>query len=250
MAQHAADTGSLVQLRGVNKHVGMVQVLNDIDLDLDRGEVVAVLGPPGSGTSTLCRAISGTERIDSGRITVDGHPLPRRGRERARIRAGIGFGVGMVVQPFGFTGYRTVLENVASGRFRWWEAATPPSARRRARALLERVGAAEHAARYPDELDQEQQQLVATARALAGDPKLVLFDQPTPALPPELARGLAAEGLGLLLATDLPGLARSAADRVVFMDGGRILEQSAPAEFFAVPRTARARDFLARAPKC
>jgi glutamate transport system ATP-binding protein len=249
MAQHAADTGSLVQLRGVNKHVGMVQVLNDIDLDLARGEVVAVLGPSGSGKSTLCRAIGGTERIDSGRITVDGQQLPHRGRARARIRAGVRFGVGMVFQPFGFISHRTVLENVASGRFRWWEAATPPGARRRARALLERVGAAEHAASFPWELDEEQQQLVATARALAREPKLVLFDQPTPTLPPELTRGLADEGLGLLLATDEPSLARSAADRVVFMDGGRILEQSAPAEFFTVPRTARARDFLARTPK-
>ena len=250
MAQHAADTGSLVQLRGVNKHVGMVQVLNDIDLDLGRGEVVAVLGPSGSGKSTLCRVINGAERIDSGRITVDGQALPAHGRERARIRAGIGVGVGVVFRPFGFTSYRTVLENVASGRFRWWEAATPPGARRKARALLERVGVAEHAARFPWELDEEQQQLVATARALAGEPKLMLFDRPTPALSAELARGLAAEGLGLLLATDEPGLARSAADRVVFMDGGRIIEQSAPTEFFTAPRTARARDFLARAPKC
>ena len=249
MAQHAADTDSLVQLRGVNKHVGMVQVLNGIDLDLARGEVVAVLGPPGSGTSTLCRAISGTERIDSGRITVDGQQLPRRRREQAGIRAAAGIGVGLVGRPYGFTGHRTALENVASGRFRWWDAATPPGARRRARALLERVGAAGHAAGYPAELDQEQQQLVATARALAGDPKLVLFDQPTPALPPELARSLAADGLGVLLATDDPRLARAAADRVVFMDGGRILEQSAPTEFFTVPRTARARDFLARTPK-
>jgi glutamate transport system ATP-binding protein len=249
MAQPAADSGSLVQLRGVSKHVGMVQVLNDIDLDLARGEVVAVLGPSGSGKSTLCRAINGTERIDSGRITVDGQPLPWRRRERARIRAGISVGIGVVSRPFQFTSYRTVLENVAAGRFRWWEAATPPGARRKARALLERVGAAEHAARFPWELSEEEQQLVATARALAGDPKLMLFDQPGPGLPPELPRSLAADGLGLLLATDEPGLARSAADRVVFMDGGRIIEQSPPDEFFTVPRTARARDFLARTPK-
>lgn len=250
MAQPAADAGVLVQLRGVNKHVGMVQVLNDIDLDLARGEVVAVLGPTGSGKSTLCRAINGTERIDSGRITVDGQPLPLRRRARARIRAGVGVGVGVVFRPFGFDAYRTVLENVATGRFRWWGPASPPGARRKARALLERVGAAEHAASFPWELSDDEQQLVATARALAGDPKLMLFDRPSPTLSLELTRSLAADGLGLLLATDEPCFARSAADRVVFMDGGRIIEQSPPAEFFTVPRTARARDFLARTPKC
>ena len=243
MAQRAADTGSLVQLRGVNKHVGMVQVLNDIDLDLARGEVVAVLGPSGSGKSTLCRAINGAERIDSGRITVDGHQLPRRGRELARIRAGIG----VVFQPFGLIASRTVLENVTVGRFRLWPSAVPPGARRRARALLEQVGAAEHSGKYPWELSDEQQQRVATARALAREPKLLLFDGPNPALSRELARGLAADGAALLLATDQPAFARSAADRVVFMDGGRIIEQSSPDEFFTVPRTTRARDFLARA---
>jgi glutamate transport system ATP-binding protein len=241
MAQRAADSRMLVQLRGVNKHVGMVQVLNDIDLDLARGEIVAVLGPSGSGKSTLCRAINGAERIDSGRITVDGQTLPRRGRELARVRAGIGG----VFQPFNLVACRTVLDNVTFGRFARWKG-TAPGARRRADALLEQVGAAEHAAKYPWELSEEQQQRVATARALARDPKLMLFDGPNPALSLELARSLADDGVGLLLATDEPAFARSAADRVVFMDGGRIIEQSSPDEFFTVPRTVRARDFLAR----
>lgn len=242
MAQSAADTGFLVQLRGVDEHAGMVQVLRNIDLDLSPGEVVTVLGAEGSGNSTLCRAITGAERIDSGRITVAGQSLPRRGRELARFRAGIG----AVFHPFSFTSYRTVLENVAAGRFRWWESAITPGARRKARGLLERVGLAEHAARFPWELTEEQQQLAATARALAQDPRLMLFDGSAPPSP-EFTRGLADEGLGLLLATDEPDFARRAADRVVFMDGGRIIEQSSPAEFFTVPRTIRARDFLARA---
>ena len=242
MAQHAAETGSLLQLRGVSKHVGMRQVLNDIDLDLGRGEVVAVLGPADSGKSLLCRAINGRERIDSGRITFDGQALPRRGRLLARARAGIG----VVVPPFDLTANSTVLENVALARLRWWQPATP-GAKRRAHALLEQFEVAQHEARYPWELSEEEQRRVATARALAGEPKLLLFDEPVPVLSPELARELAAKGMTLLAATDELGFARSTADRVVFMDGGRIIEQSSPDEFFTTPRTSRAQDYLARA---
>lgn len=241
MADQAADTGSLVQLRGVSKHVGMVQVLNDIDLDLARGEVIAVLGPVGSGKSTLCRAINGLERIDSGRITVDGKQLPRRGRELARVRAGIG----VVSAPFGLVPHRTVLENVVLGRFRLWQAATPGT-RRRARGLLERFELEEHAARYPWELSEDEQQRVAMARALARDPKLMLLDEPALGLSADLLRGLVSDGMTLLVATCEPCLARRAADRVVFMDGGRIIEQSPADEFFTAPRTSRAHAFLAR----
>jgi glutamate transport system ATP-binding protein len=241
MAEQAADTGSLVQLRGVSKHVGMVQVLNDIDLDLARGEVIAVLGPAGSGKSMLCRAINGLERIDSGRITVEGRPLPRRGRELARMRRDIG----VVSPPFGLAPHRTVLENVVFGRFRLWQAATPGS-RRRARALLERFELEDRAGRFPWELSNDQQQRVAMARALAAEPKLMLVDEPALGLSPELLRGLAADGMTLLVATGEPGLARRAADRVVFMDGGRIIEQSPTDDFFTTPRTSRAHAFLAR----
>jgi len=245
--QQGGEAGSLVALRGVSKRAGMVQVLHEIDLDLAHGEVIAVLGPSGAGKSTLCRAITGLERIDSGTITMDGQPLPRRRRGLARVRADIG----VVVQSINLFDYRTVLQNVTFGqaRVRWQAAA---EAERRALALLERVGIAEHAARYPWELSGGQQERVAIARALAAGPRLMLFDEPTRAAAPPTAddmptvlRSLAADGVATLVATRDAAFARSAADRVVFMSGGRIIEQGPPEEFFTMPRTARARDFLA-----
>ncbi len=238
----------LIVLSGVNKHFGPVHVLKDIDLTVDRGEVVVVIGPSGSGKSTLCRAVNRLEPVDSGTITIDGVPLPAAGRELARLRAD----VGMVFQSFNLFAHRTVLENVtlAPVRIRGQQ---PEVAERRARELLERVGVADHADKMPAQISGGQQQRVAIARALAMDPKAMLFDEPTSALDPEMInevlevmRRLAADGMTMIVVTHEMGFARSAADRVVFMADGRIVEDRPPAEFFAAPDSARARDFLAK----
>ncbi|WP_308190605.1 amino acid ABC transporter ATP-binding protein [Streptomyces sp. HPF1205] len=238
----------LIVLSGVNKHFGPLHVLNDIDLTVRRGEVVTVIGPSGSGKSTLCRAVNRLERVDSGTITIDGRPLPDGGRELARLRAD----VGMVFQSFNLFSHRTVLDNVAlapvkvRGRSR-------EEAEARAHELLERVGVTGQAGKYPAQLSGGQQQRVAIARALAMDPKAMLFDEPTSALDPEMInevldvmRGLAADGMTMVVVTHEMGFARSAADRVVFMADGRIVEEQPPADFFTAPHSARARDFLAK----
>ena len=262
--QRADGTGNqVVSLRAVNKRHGLVQVLNGIDLDLPGGQVTVLLGPPGAGKSTLCRAVGGTERIDSGSITVTGEP-PRR---RHRLP---------VAEPDSLIAHRTVLQNVASAgprrRTRLWRPGRADGGLR-ASALLERVGAGAYAAYFPCELSDELRQRVAIARALAAAPAVLLVDRPTalagalpaqaapppeeevpphPALPappplPALLRSLAADGLAVLVATGDPAFARATADRVVFMEGGRIIEQGAPEDFFTTPRTARARAFLSTA---
>ncbi|MYT30380.1 MULTISPECIES: amino acid ABC transporter ATP-binding protein [unclassified Streptomyces] len=239
---------ALIELRGVNKHYGALHVLQDIDLTVARGEVVVIIGPSGSGKSTLCRTINRLETIESGTILLDGVPLPQEGRALARLRAD----VGMVFQSFNLFAHRTVLDNVtlAPVKVRRQRKA---DAERRARALLDRVGLAAHAAKYPAQLSGGQQQRVAIARALAMEPKALLFDEPTSALDPEMInevlevmRQLAREGMTMVVVTHEMGFARSAAHRVVFMADGRIVEDRAPEEFFAAPRSARARDFLAK----
>jgi glutamate transport system ATP-binding protein len=237
-----------VVVEKVNKWFGALHVLRDIDLTVDAGEVVVVLGPSGSGKSTLCRCINRLEHVDTGTISVDGVPLPEEGRELARLRAD----VGMVFQSFNLFAHKTVLQNVTLGPVRSRGLARE-KARVRAMELLERVGIVDKADRYPAELSGGQQQRAAIARALAMEPKLMLFDEPTSALDPEMIKEvldvmieLASEGTTMIVVTHEMGFARSAARRVAFMDEGRIVEVAPPDRFFDRPDTSRARDFLSK----
>ncbi|MET8013203.1 amino acid ABC transporter ATP-binding protein [Streptomyces sp. NPDC005271] len=239
---------ALVALSGVNKHFGALHVLQDIDLTINRGEVVVVIGPSGSGKSTLCRTINRLETIDAGSITIDGKPLPQEGRELARLRAD----VGMVFQSFNLFAHKTVLENVAMGQVKVRKA-NKKAAEEKARKLLDRVGVGAQADKYPAQLSGGQQQRVAIARALAMDPKVMLFDEPTSALDPEMInevlevmQQLARDGMTMIVVTHEMGFARSAANRVVFMADGRIVEEAEPDQFFNNPRSDRAKDFLSK----
>jgi glutamate transport system ATP-binding protein len=238
----------LVELRGVNKHFGRLHVLRDINLQVAAGEVVVVVGPSGSGKSTLCRTVNRLEPVDSGSIFLDGEEIPVEGRALTRLRAD----VGMVFQSFNLFGHRTVLDNVTLGPRR---ARGVPRVRaeQRARELLDRVGVADQAGKRPAELSGGQQQRVAIARALAMDPKVILFDEPTSALDPEMISEvlavmveLAGTGMTMIVVTHEMGFARQAADRVVFMDAGSIVEVATPDEFFTATRSERARDFLSK----
>ncbi|MEU6220164.1 amino acid ABC transporter ATP-binding protein [Streptomyces sp. NPDC047022] len=238
----------LVVLSSVNKHFGALHVLQDIDLTIARGEVVVVIGPSGSGKSTLCRTINRLETVDSGQILIDGKPLPQEGKELARLRAD----VGMVFQSFNLFAHKTVLENVMLGQVKVRKT-DKKAAEEKARALLDRVGVATQADKYPAQLSGGQQQRVAIARALAMDPKVMLFDEPTSALDPEMInevlevmQQLAREGMTMVVVTHEMGFARSAANRVVFMADGRIVEEAAPEQFFSNPRSDRAKDFLSK----
>jgi len=239
---------ALIVLESVNKWFGPLHVLDDVNLSVARGEVVVVIGPSGSGKSTLCRAINRLEPIDSGTITFDGRPLPAEGRALARLRSE----VGMVFQSFNLFAHKTILQNVMIG---------PVKVRReksvevhdRAMALLERVGIANQAEKYPAQLSGGQQQRVAIARALAMQPKALLFDEPTSALDPEMVgevldvmTSLARDGMTMVVVTHEMGFARHAANRVVFMADGQLVEQAPPAEFFASPKSDRAKDFLSK----
>jgi len=238
----------LVVMRGVNKHFGQLHVLRDVETTVARGEVVVVIGPSGSGKSTLCRAINRLEPIDSGEIIFDGRPLPVEGRELARLRAD----VGMVFQSFNLFSHKTIVQNVTLGpvkvRHRPKE-----EAEKRAMQLLERVGIADQAGKLPGQLSGGQQQRAAIARALAMEPKLMLFDEPTSALDPEMIKevldvmvDLAEEGMTMVVVTHEMGFARRAADRVVFMADGTLVEQAPPDEFFSAPKSERAKDFLSK----
>jgi glutamate transport system ATP-binding protein len=238
----------LVVLERVNKHFGPLHVLVDIDLEIQRGEVVVVLGPSGSGKSTLCRTINRLETIDSGRILLDGVPLPEEGKALAKLRSD----VGMVFQSFNLFAHKTILDNVTLGPVKV-RRQPRKEAEERARELLERVGIAAQADKLPAQLSGGQQQRVAIARALAMSPKVMLFDEPTSALDPEMInevldvmKGLARDGMTMVVVTHEMGFARHSANRVVFMDGGRIIEQAPPDEFFARPATERAKDFLSK----
>ena len=244
----AAAGQPMVVLSGVNKHYGANHVLRDIDLTVNRGEVVVLLGPSGSGKSTLCRTVNRLETIDSGTITVDGVPLPAEGRELARLRSD----VGMVFQSFNLFAHKTALDNVVLAQVKVRKKAKAEAVAT-ARALLERVGLAAHADKFPAQLSGGQQQRVAIARALAMEPKLMLFDEPTSALDPEtvsevldVIRALAADGMTMIVVTHEMGFARSAADRIVFMADGALVEESTPEEFFTAAESERARDFLAK----
>ena len=238
----------LVVVDQLHKWFGDVHALDNVDLTVGRGEVVVVLGPSGSGKSTLCRCINRLERPDSGTVTIDGAVVPEEGKALARLRAD----VGMVFQSFNLFAHKTVLQNVTLGPVKVRKMSRA-AAKDKAEALLERVGIADKAQRYPAELSGGQQQRAAIARALAMDPKVMLFDEPTSALDPEMISEvldvmleLADEGTTMVVVSHEMGFARSAARRVIFMDQGRVVETAPPDQFFTNPGTDRAKDFLAK----
>jgi glutamate transport system ATP-binding protein len=233
----------------VNKWFGDLHALKDIDLSVDRGEVVVIIGPSGSGKSTLCRTLNRLEPADSGTITIDGVALPEEGRELAKLRAQ----VGMVFQSFNLFAHKTVLENVTLGPVKVRKL-SKADAKAQSMQILERVGIADKAHRYPAEISGGQQQRAAIARALAMEPKVLLFDEPTSALDPEMIKEVldvmlelaSEEGTTMIVVSHEMGFARSAARRVVFMDEGRIVETATPEEFFVRPKSERAQDFLGK----
>ena len=238
----------LLQMERVNKWFGDLHVLQDVDLEVDQGEVVVVVGPSGSGKSTLCRTINRLEPIDGGTIRLEGRPLPSEGRELARLRSD----VGMVFQQFNLFAHRSVLDNVTLGPIKV-RGQSRQEAERRAHELLTRVGVDNQANKLPAQLSGGQQQRVAIARALAMDPKLMLFDEPTSALDPELVgdvleamKQLAKDGMTMIVVTHEMGFAREVGDQVVFMDQGVVVEKGVPTEVFANPRHERTKAFLSR----
>ena len=248
----ASDTAGpsppMIRVVGVDKHFGPLHVLKDINLEVAKGQVVVVLGPSGSGKSTLCRTINRLEPIDSGTIEVDGQPLPAEGKALARLRAD----VGMVFQQFNLFAHKTIVDNVMLAPTKVRKV---PSAQARTTAmeLLERVGITDQAQKYPAQLSGGQQQRAAIARALAMRPKVMMFDEPTSALDPEMVQEvldvmitLARDGMTMFVIPHEMGFARRAANRVVFMDEGEIVEDSVPGEFFTAPKTNRAKDFLGK----
>lgn len=239
-------TVPMIELRHVEKHYGDLHVLRDISLSVRKGEVVVIIGPSGSGKSTLCRSINRLEPIDSGEILLEGEPIPQEGKKLAELRTQIG----MVFQSFNLFAHMSVLDNVTLGPV---DVLKKPrkEAREEALQLLERVGVRNQAGKVPAQLSGGQQQRAAIARSLAMHPKVMLFDEPTSALDPEMIQEvlnviaeLAKEGMTMLIVTHEMNFARRVADRVIFMDGGQIVEENAPALFFSHPETQRARDFL------
>ncbi len=242
------DAAPLVVLADVNKHFGQLHVLQNINLSVRQGEVVVVIGPSGSGKSTLCRTINRLETIDSGSIRIGGVELPKEGKALAQLRAD----VGMVFQSFNLFAHKTIAENVMLGPMKVRKL-SKADARAKAMQLLERVGVANQADKYPAQLSGGQQQRVAIARALAMGPKVILFDEPTSALDPEMVQevldvmvSLAKQGMTMIVVTHEMGFARKAADRVVFMADGQIVETNTPDAFFDHPTSNRAKDFLSK----
>ncbi|MCU4298169.1 amino acid ABC transporter ATP-binding protein [Brevibacterium permense] len=243
-----AESPPLVSLSHVEKHYGDFHALKNVNLDIAEREVVVVIGPSGSGKSTLCRTINRLETITSGTITIDGRELPAEGAALAQLRSD----VGMVFQAFNLFAHKTILENVTLGPIKVRKI-PKAEADKQAMALLERVGVAHQADKYPAQLSGGQQQRVAIARSLAMKPKVMLFDEPTSALDPEMINevldvmvGLAEEGMTMVVVTHEMGFARKAAHRVVFMADGEIVEVAEPEEFFTNPQSARAKDFLSK----
>ncbi|WP_184929706.1 amino acid ABC transporter ATP-binding protein [Saccharothrix ecbatanensis] len=238
----------MIRMAGVDKFFGPLHVLKDVTLEVPKGQVVVVLGPSGSGKSTLCRTINRLEPINAGAIEVDGQLLPAEGKELARLRAD----VGMVFQSFNLFAHKSIVDNVMLAPVKVRK--TPQAqARKTAMELLERVGIANQAEKYPAQLSGGQQQRAAIARALAMRPKVMLFDEPTSALDPEMVQEvldvmttLAKEGMTMLVVTHEMGFARKAADRVIFMSDGEIVEDSVPETFFSAPKSNRAKDFLGK----
>jgi len=237
---------STIKIRGAKKNFGATQALKGVDLDIARGEVVLIIGPSGSGKSTLLRCVNRLENLNSGEIWVEGDCVTSRNANIRKIREE----VGMVFQSFNLFPHLTAAQNIAL---------SPTIVRREPKAevdkrvieLLDRVGLADKAESYPEQLSGGQQQRVAIARALAMKPKIMLFDEPTSALDPEMIKevldvmlDLAKEGMTMMVVSHEMGFARAAADRVVFMDGGQIIEAAAPDELFAHPKEERTQRFL------
>ncbi|WP_145941134.1 MULTISPECIES: amino acid ABC transporter ATP-binding protein [Corynebacterium] len=238
----------MITLTGVNKYFGDFQALKDINLDIPSGQVVVVLGPSGSGKSTLCRTINRLETIDTGEIHIDGELLPEEGKDLARLRSD----VGMVFQSFNLFSHMTIRDNVTLAPMKVRKT-SKADASESADRLLDRVGIAVQADKYPAQLSGGQQQRVAIARALAMEPKVMLFDEPTSALDPEMINevldvmaDLAAGGMTMVVVTHEMGFARRAADRILFMADGAIVEDTDPETFFTNPESDRAKDFLAK----
>ena len=246
-AATSATAGTpIIQLKHVEKHFGKLHVLKDINLEVGKGEVLVIIGPSGSGKSTLCRTINRLETIDSGEILIDGKPLPKEGKDLAKMRSELG----MVFQQFNLFSHMTILENVTLGPTDVL-GVSKEEAKKTAMDLLARVGVAEQAEKVPAQLSGGQQQRVAIARSLAMHPKAMLFDEPTSALDPEMIKevldvmvGLARQGMTMVVVTHEMNFARRVADRVVFMADGQIVEQGSPDEFFDHPKSARAQEFL------
>ena len=246
---------NIIEMTGLNKAFGAFQVLHDVNLSIAKGEVVVIIGASGSGKSTLIRCINGLEQLDSGTIEVDGltlRPVAKGRRQDSGALQDIRREVGMVFQQFNLFPHKTVLENVtlAPMKVRKWDQAKAETAARR---LLERVGLVDHIQKYPSQLSGGQQQRVAIARSLAMEPRVMLFDEPTSALDPEMVgevlevmRGLAREGMTMIVVTHEMGFAREVADRVVYLDQGRILEVGTATEIFDAPREERTKLFLSR----
>lgn len=246
MTQKEKAEAPIIELRHVDKHYGDLHVLKDISLEVDRGEVVVVIGPSGSGKSTMCRTINRLETIDSGDILIEGEPLPQEGKKLTKMRAELG----MVFQSFNLFAHMTVLENVTLGPIQAL-GMKKDEAEKVAMDLLARVGVAEQAQKVPAQLSGGQQQRVAIARSLAMHPKAMLFDEPTSALDPEMINEvldvmvkLAREGMTMIVVTHEMNFARRVADRIIFMADGKIVETGLPHEFFDHPKTERAKDFL------
>ncbi|MGV0867676.1 amino acid ABC transporter ATP-binding protein [Corynebacterium kalidii] len=238
----------MITLTGVNKYFGEFQALKNINLDIPSGQVVVVLGPSGSGKSTLCRTINRLETIDTGEIHIDGEILPEEGKGLARLRSE----VGMVFQSFNLFSHMTIRDNITLAPMKVRKTSRG-DADKTADRLLERVGIAVQADKYPAQLSGGQQQRVAIARALAMEPKVMLFDEPTSALDPEMINevldvmaDLAAGGMTMVVVTHEMGFARRAADRILFMADGAIVEDTDPETFFTNPSSDRAKDFLAK----
>ncbi|MDQ2623406.1 MAG: amino acid ABC transporter ATP-binding protein [Actinomycetota bacterium] len=238
----------MVVVRDVEKHYGEFHALKNVNLTVNRGEVVVLIGPSGSGKSTLCRSINRLETITSGSIMIDGKELPKEGRALAQLRAD----VGMVFQSFNLFAHLTILENVTLGPINV-KGMKKEEAEELAMRHLDRVGVGQQAAKLPAELSGGQQQRVAIARALAMNPKVMLFDEPTSALDPEMITevldalvDLARDGMTMIVVTHEMGFARKAADRVVFMADGQIVEEAEPEQFFTNPGSDRAKDFLSK----
>lgn len=248
MAQSTSSTGNqpLIELRHVDKHYGDLHVLNGINLSVDRGEVVVVIGPSGSGKSTMCRTINRLETIDSGEILIEGEPLPQEGKDLARMRAELG----MVFQQFNLFPHLSVKKNVMLAQQKVLKR-SKEEAEKIAIEELTKVGLAERIDFMPSQLSGGQQQRVAIARALSMNPHVMLFDEATSALDPELVRDvlgvmrdLARDGMTMIVVTHEMGFARDVADRVVFMDGGVIVEEGTPSEVFDHPKSERTKAFL------